>query len=114
MRIKMNDLVSMDDLLSKQREPGSLETGLAIGSELLRCQRYADHRADDFAGDHEFHPPILLPPVRGIVGSHRHGLTETRRADRVRRHSLLNQVVANRSATILRKLLVVVVGADAV
>jgi len=41
----------------------------------------ADLRADYLAGDHQFHTPILLPAVRGVVGSNRLSFAKTPRRD---------------------------------
>src|ERR1019366_8795237 len=76
--------------------------------------RRADLRANYIAGDHQLHPPILLPALRGVIGSDWHGFAEALRRDRTHRHSLLYQVIAYRSAALLGKPLIVVVPADAV
>src|ERR1035438_5484130 len=73
----------------------------------------ADLRADHFAGDHDLHPPVRLPACRCVIGSHRLSLAETLRRDRVHRHSLLQEVIADGRATLLGKLLIIVVAADA-
>src|ERR1035437_3922424 len=74
----------------------------------------ADLRANYIAGDHQLHPPILLPALRGVIGSDWRGFAEALRRDRTPRHSLLDQVIAHRRAALLGKPLIVLVPADAV
>ena len=73
-----------------------------------------DRVADGFAGDEKFHSPVLLTTCGVIVGGYRQGVAETSGGNRIRRDSLLHQVVAHRAGTILRQRLVHGIAADIV
>src|SRR5579863_3710035 len=62
-----------------------------------------DRVADGIAGHKKFNSPVLLTARGAIVGRYRQTVAETSGRDRTRRYSLLHQVVAHRSGTILRQ-----------
>src|SRR5689334_21631460 len=85
-----------------------------IEIRLSGCDRYADLGTDHFTGNHQSHPPILLPSTGRIVGSHRLRFAEAFRGDRTPRHSLRGEIFANRLAAMFGELLIIVVAADAI
>src|ERR1039458_5616451 len=100
--------------ISGRRAGSSVPALSGSSSELLGCERHADLRADHFAGDHDFHSPILLPALCGVIGGHRLGFSEAFRSDRRRRHSRLCQVVAYRRSALFGKMLIIVIPTHAV
>src|ERR1019366_2480122 len=86
----------------------------AVTLRLPVCDWYADLRADYFAGNHFFSPPILLPSIGGLIGGHWLSLAESLRRNRTPIHPLHHEVIADRRAAVFGKLLIIVIPADAV
>src|SRR3954453_8615523 len=100
--------------VSRTLPPVIPATIFGLQALLLQRDYLADLRADNIAGNHQFHAPILLAALRGVVGSHRLSFAETLGRHRGGGHTLLGQIVADRLAAMLGKLLVVVVATDAI
>src|ERR1035437_4592026 len=69
MREKLMNLVIMICLYIETSSPAFQPDSLRRPpiSGLLSYDWYTDHRADNVAGDHEFHTPVLLPSMRCVV-----------------------------------------------
>src|SRR5271170_6909432 len=88
--------------------------GTSVAPKSSDRHRLPDLLANDFARNNQFHPAILLAPGGRLVGRHRLSFSKTLRSYRRARHSLFGQVVTHGCAAVFRKLLVVIIAADAV
>jgi hypothetical protein len=65
------------------------QLGLDRFLALPQREWYADLQANDFTGDHEFDPPILLPACRGVIRGYGLGFSKALGSYRTHLHSLL-------------------------
>src|ERR1700693_3676470 len=79
-----------------------------------RRHRRADRRTNDFTGDNQLHPAILLTARSGVIRRHGLSFSKTFARNGTSLHALLSQVIAHCIAAVFRKPLVVVVATDAI
>src|SRR5580658_6929551 len=77
-------------------------------------RRFIAHTSNRVAGQHQLHPPILLPPLGRIVRRNRLTLAKAVRFNRTGRNPLLHKIIPHGLSPMLRQILIVLVAAHTV